>query len=180
MKTLAKWTVTDYHHMIEAGILAARRVELLGGDIVEVSPEQPIHYNLAKRGAKYLEELLLTKADVRFYGPITLSNSEPEPDIAIVKLPSSAYDERHPYPKDIFWLVEVAKMSLNTDLTLKKALYAQAGIAEYWVMNLKEKQLIVFRQPQGDNYLSKQTLERGVIALLAFPDVEVSVERLLS
>ena len=180
MKTLAKWTVADYHHMVEAGILANRRVELLSGDIVEVSPEQPIHYNLAKRGAKYLEELLLTKADVRFNGPITLSNSEPEPDIAIVQLPSSAYNERHPNPKDIFWLVEVANTSLNTDLKLKKALYAQAGIEEYWVINLKAKQLIVFRQPQGENYLSKQILMQGAIAPLAFPGVEVSVERLLS
>ncbi len=83
MKTLAKWTVNDYHRMIAAGILSDRHVELLAGEIVEMTPETPIHYNTAKRGAKYLENLLAGKADVRFNGPITLQNSEPEPDIAI-------------------------------------------------------------------------------------------------
>ncbi len=90
MKTLAKWSVDDYHRMVEAGILRDRRVELLVGEIVEMSPETPIHYTTAKRGAKYLEQLLSGKADVRLNGPITLSDSEPEPDIAIVRLPESA------------------------------------------------------------------------------------------
>lgn len=76
MKTLAKWSVEDYHRMVEAGILCSRSVELLAGEIVEMSPETPIHYTTAKRGAKYLEELLLGKADVRFNGPITLADSE--------------------------------------------------------------------------------------------------------
>jgi len=89
MKTLAKWSVSDYHGMIEAGILRDRHVELLAGEICEMSPETPIHYNTTKRGAKYLEELLAGKADVRFNGPITLSDSEPEPDIAIVRSPSN-------------------------------------------------------------------------------------------
>jgi hypothetical protein len=59
MTTLAKWSVDDYHRMVEAGILRDRHVELLAGEIVEMSPETPLHYNTAKRGAKYLEELLL-------------------------------------------------------------------------------------------------------------------------
>ena len=71
MKTLAKWSVDDYHRMVEAGILRGRHVELLAGEIVEMSPETPIHYTTAKLGAKYLEELLPGKADVRFNGPIT-------------------------------------------------------------------------------------------------------------
>ncbi len=81
--------------MIEAGILHGRQVELLGGEIVEMSPEIPLHYTIAKRGAKYLEALLAGKAEVRFNGPITLSDSEPEPDVAIVQLPESAYCDRH-------------------------------------------------------------------------------------
>jgi Uma2 family endonuclease len=116
MKTLAKWSVNDYHRMIEAGILKDRRVELLAGEIVEMSPETPIHYNTAKRGAKYLEELLSDRADVRFNGLITLSNSQPEPDIAVVRLPESNYNDRHPEPQDIFLIIEVAKTSLRKDL----------------------------------------------------------------
>ncbi|MFB8796635.1 MAG: hypothetical protein U7126_20990 [Microcoleus sp.] len=85
MKTLAKWSVGDYHPMIEAGILGDRPVELLAGEVSQMSPETPIHYNTTKRGTKYLEELLASKADVRFNGEITRSDSEPEPDIAIVR-----------------------------------------------------------------------------------------------
>jgi Uma2 family endonuclease len=111
MKTLAKWSVDDYHRMVEAGILQGRRVELLAGEVVEMSPESPIHYSTAKRGAKYLEELLAGKADGRFNGPITLSDPEPEPDIVIVKLPEDSYRDRHPSPEDISGLWKLPKLA---------------------------------------------------------------------
>ncbi|MBE9017939.1 hypothetical protein C7Y66_16965 [Chroococcidiopsis sp. CCALA 051] len=180
MKTLAKWSVEDYHRMIEAGILRDRHVELLAGEIVEMSPETPIHYSTAKRGAKYLEELLLGKADVRFNGPITLADSEPEPDIAIVRLPESSYNDRHPAPEDIFWIIEVAKTSLKKDLDIKAAIYATAEIQEYWVLSLATRQIIVFRKPQNGKYLEANTIDKGIITPLAFSDVSVSVDRLLS
>lgn len=180
MKTLAKWSVDDYHRMVEAGILRDRRVELLAGEIVEMSPETPIHYNTAKRGAKYLQELLAGKADVRFNGPITLLDSEPEPDIAIVRLPESAYNDRHPQPEDIFWIVEVAKTSLKKDLDLKTSIYASAEIPEYWVLDLSAKRTIVFREPQNGQYLTQQIIREGGIAPLAFPDIQVLVERVLA
>jgi Uma2 family endonuclease len=180
MKTLAKWSVDDYHRMIQAGILQDRRVELLAGEIVEMSPETPIHYSTAKRGAKYLEELLSGKAEVRFNGPITLSNSEPEPDIAVVRLPESAYNYYHPQPQDIFWVVEVAKTSLKKDLEVKASIYATDEIQEYWVLNLSTKQMIVFRDPQNGKYIKEQTISEGTVIPLAFSDIQVSVERLLS
>lgn len=179
MKLLAKWSVDDYHRMVRAGILRDRRVELLAGEVVEMSLD-PVHYNTAKRGAKYLEELLVGQADVRFNGPITLSTSEPEPDIAIVRLPESAYNDRHPEPEDIFWLVEVAKISLNKDLDLKASIYANAGIQEYWVVDLSANQITVFREPQDGQYTTKQTIGKGVIKPLAFQEIQVSVERLLA
>ncbi|MBW4688718.1 MAG: Uma2 family endonuclease [Komarekiella atlantica HA4396-MV6] len=179
MKTLAKWSVDDYHRMVEAGILRGRHVELLAGEIVEMSPETPIHYTTAKRGAKYLEELLSGKADVRFNGPITLSDSEPEPDIAIVRLPESSYSDRHPAPKDIFWIVEVAKTSLKKDLDIKAAIYATAAIQEYWVLDLSTKQMIVLRNPQDGKYVEEHTIREGIITPLAFADVSISVKRLL-
>ncbi|NJM87504.1 MAG: Uma2 family endonuclease [Hydrococcus sp. RU_2_2] len=179
MKTLAKWSVDDYHHMIEAGILRDRRVELLAGEIVEMSPETPIHYSTAKRGAKYLEELLSDRADVRFNGPITLSNSEPEPDIAIVRLPESTYNDRHPQPEDIFWLIEVAKTSLKKDVEIKAAIYAASEIQEYWVLDLSARVAIVFRDPQNGCYTNEQTIASGTIVPLAFSHIQVSVEKLL-
>ena len=86
--------------MIEAQIFNDQSVELLAGEIVEMSPESPLHYNTAKRGVRYLEDLLQDKAEVRFNGAITLADSEPEPDIAIARLPESRYDKHHPYPED--------------------------------------------------------------------------------
>ena len=131
MNTSIKWSVDEYHRMIEAGILGDRHVELLAGDIIEMSPETPLHYTTAKQGTKYLESVLAGKADVRFNGPITLSTSEPEPDIAIVRLPESLYFDRHPTPDDIFWLIEVANTSLKTDRDLKAPIYVSEYIQEY-------------------------------------------------
>jgi Uma2 family endonuclease len=178
MKTLAKCSLEDYHQMIEAGILRDRRWELLDGKIFEMSPETPLHYTTAKRGVKYLEDLLSSKADVRFNGPITLSDSEPEPDIAIVRLPESSYNDRHPGSQDIFWIIEIAKTSLKKDLEIKLAIYATAGIEEYWVLDLATKQVIVFRNPQGSQYLEEFRVVQGATTPLAFPDILVSVERL--
>jgi Uma2 family endonuclease len=165
--------------MIEAGILQGRRVELLAGEIVEMSPETPLHYTTAKRSAKYLEILLSGRAEVRFNGPITLADSEPEPDVAIVRLPESVYRDRHPIDNDIFWVIEVAKTSLKQDLEFKSSIYAAAGIPEYWVLNLSTQQIIVFREPANNQYSMTQTISEGTVSPLAFADLQVSVTRLL-
>jgi Uma2 family endonuclease len=124
--------------------------------------------------------LLAGKADVRFNGPITLPDSEPEPDIAIVRLPESAYNNRHPEPDDIFWVVEVAKTSLKKDLDLKTAIYAIAAIQEYWILDLSNTRIIVFREPHNGQYVTQQVIREGAIAPLAFPDAQISVERLFA
>ena len=179
MKTLAKWSVEEYHRMIEAEILSDRHVELLAGEIIEMSPETPIHYSTAKRGAKYLEQLLAGKADIRFNGPITLTDSEPEPDIAIVRLPEYTYNNRHPGSDDIFWLIEVAKTSLKKDVELKTRIYATAEIQEYWILDLSARKIIVFREPQEGQFSTEQVISEGAIMPLAFPDIQVSIENLL-
>lgn len=180
VKTLAKWSIDEYHRMIQAGVLCDRNVELLEGEIIEMSPETPIHYNTAKRGSKYLEELLANQAEVRFNGPITLANSEPEPDIAIVRLPDSTYNNRHPKPEDIFWLIEVANTSLKKDLELKASIYADAQIQEYWILDLSAQQIIVLRNPQDKQYTQEQIIQAGIITPLAFPNIQVSVQILLN
>jgi Uma2 family endonuclease len=179
MKTLAKWSVGDYHAMIKAGVLSSRKVELLEGEIVEMSPETPIHYNTASQNSNYLREILRGKAAVRFNGPITLETSEPEPDIAIVRLPESMYSTRHPGVEDIFWLIEVAKTSLSKDLDFKAAIYAAAHIPEHWVLDLASPRVIVCREPQGRQYLSQQIFESGMLSPLAFPDIAIAVDRLI-
>ncbi|TAE60046.1 MAG: Uma2 family endonuclease [Nostocales cyanobacterium] len=180
MKTLVKWTVADYHKMIASDILTGRHCELINGKIIELSPELPQHYNTAKRGVNYLASVLYGKADVRFNGPITLSNSEPEPDIAIVKLPESQYNQHHPYPEDIFLVIEVANTSLAKELLIKKKVYAEAEIPEYWIINLQNQELIVFRQPENGDYLVEVKWQEKIINSLAFPNVDIFVSNLLS
>lgn len=181
MKTLAKWSVDDYHRMIEAGILRDRRVELLAGEIVEMSPEGEPHAYFSSEAGEYLSRLLGDLAMIRHAKPITLpNNSEPEPDIAIVQRLGREYLEHHPYPDNIFLLIEYSDSSLDKDLEIKTKVYAEVGILEYWVVNLRRRQLIVFRDAQDRGYASKSTLSGGMIYPLGFRDIQVSVERLLS
>jgi Uma2 family endonuclease len=112
--------------------------------------------------------------------PITLQQSEPEPDMAIVRLPESRYDERHPGAEDIFWLIEISDTTLSIDLNKKKQIYAAAGINEYWVMNVNANSLTVFCQPTGNDYALKYEMSQGELVPLAFPEIAVSVDRLFS
>lgn len=167
--------------MIAAGILAGRHVELLDGEIVEMAPEGESHAYSSDEAGEYLIYLLGDRAKVRQGKPITLAqnNSEPEPDIAVVHRLGRDYREHHPYPENIFWLIEYSNSSLNKDLEVKTKIYVAAGIPEYWVINLQTRQLIVLQSPTDKGYQSKDTLTQGDINPLAFPDLDVSIERLL-
>lgn len=180
MITLAKWSVADYHRMIASGILLDRRVELLAGDIVEMSPEGPLHASRIRKVATYLRQLLNGLALVSEAHPITLSDSEPEPDVAIVRLPESQYDDRHPRSEDILWLIEIADTTLTRDLQLKQQIYAAASIAEYWVMDINARALTIFRQPEASEYVSRQAISDGAVNPLAFPELWVSVSQLFN
>ena len=177
--TLAKWSVNDYHCMIEAGILGERRVELIDGEIWEMSPEGPLHRFINDSAAQYLRELLKGLAKVFEAHPITLTNSEPEPDVAIVRLPETAYLTRHPAPNEIYWVIEISDRTLAIDLGRKKKAYALAGINEYWVIDVQAKKMKIFRSPVGDNYTDEREVTQGMVTPLAFSSLQVSVERLL-
>jgi Uma2 family endonuclease len=179
MPTLAKWSVEDYHRMIETGILVDRRVELIQGEIVEMTPEGPLHKYVTDTAADYLRALLQGKAKIYEAHPITLPDSEPEPDIAIVRLPAERYRTRHAYPEDIYWLIEIADSTLTGDLEQKKKVYARAGIAEYWVVDVKSERLKVFRQPEAEDYQNQTEYSEGVIYSIAFPNLPIAVEKIL-
>jgi hypothetical protein len=125
--TTAKWTLDDYHRMIEAGILDGRSVELLWGEIIEMAPEGEPHASASVEAGEYLMRLLGDRAQVRPAKPITLPSvsSKPEPDIAIVQRLGRQYRQHHPYPDNIFWVIEYAQTSLSKDLDEKKRLYAE-------------------------------------------------------
>ena len=179
--TTKTWTVAEYHRLVDEGILDDQPVELLDGEIVVMPPEGEPHAYGSDEAGEYLARLLGERARVRQAKPITLTefDSEPEPDLAIVRRLGPEYRDHHPYPENVFWLVEYANTSLNKDLEAKKRLYAAAGIVEYWVVNLRDMTLLVFRDPSAATYRTEQTLEGGVIHPLAFPDLAVSVSRLL-
>lgn len=176
----AKWTIDEYHRMIKAGILSDRRVELIAGEIVEMPPEGEPHAYSSHEASEYLTQVLGDRATIRQAKPITLpNNSEPEPDVAIVQRLGREYRQHHPYPENIFWLIEYANSSLEKDLETKSKIYAEVGIPEYWVVNLKKMYLVVFRDPLDGNYATKFTLTAGEMSPLAFPDLSVSVEQII-
>ena len=179
--TLAKWTIDEYHLMIESGLLDNRSVELIKGEIVEMPPEGEAHAYFSSEAEEYLRILLADRATVRSAKPITLpDDSEPEPDLAIVQKLGREYLAHHPYPENIFWLIEYSNSSLNKDLEIKTKIYAQVGIAEYWVVNLRKRQLIVFTQPQDGEYAAKSTYSQGTVYPTAFPELAIAVNSIVS
>ncbi|OKH38696.1 hypothetical protein NIES2119_08865 [[Phormidium ambiguum] IAM M-71] len=180
--TIAKWTLDDYHQMIEVGLLVGRQVELLNGEIVEMPPEGEPHAYYSTEGSDYLKALLGDRVTIRQGKPITIiaSNSEPEPDIAIVQPLGREYLQHHPYPENIFWLIEFSQTTLAKDLEAKRKTYAAALIQEYWVVDLKNQQLKVFRNPVDGDYRSEESLTSGEICAIAFPHIFISIQRLLN
>ncbi len=177
-----RWTIDRYHKAVDAGIFNGQSLELLNGELIEMSPEGILHAGLSSDGADYLREQLGNQVKVREAKPITLpDDSEPEPDIAIVKPLGDLYKtERHPQVSDIFWVIEYANISLEKDLGLKTRIYANAKIIEYWVINLKTRELMVLRDPVKDGYQSKQVMTSGVICPESLPTIQIDVARLLS
>ncbi len=178
MVTLLKWTIQDYHHLVNQGLLDGKKVELLDGNLVTMPPEGPLHSYTNNASADYLRQKLQGLALVREAHPITLIHSEPEPDIAIVVPPQELYKERHPHADDIFWLIEIANSTQAYDLNDKKQIYAKEGILEYWVADLTNRQLVVFREPRNGDYDLQQTHSEGIICAQAFPKIEISVQEM--
>ncbi|MDF0555148.1 Uma2 family endonuclease [Kamptonema sp. UHCC 0994] len=178
---LRLWTVDEYHQMIETGILDEDdRVELLEGQIIEMSPQLPPHAATTQCSANYLSNLLTDLAYIRIQSPITLRpNSEPEPDIAVVRIVANQYFDHHPTPDEIFLVVEVANTSLAKDRRQKVRTYANANIFEYWILDVNERQVYVFREPGNDTYQQEIILnEEAIFSMVAFPEIAVSVGEL--
>lgn len=179
MKTLYKWSLEEYHFLIETGILEGKPVELLEGEIVTMSPEGIPHSYTNDSVAEYLRNKLQGIAKIKESHPITLDNSEPEPDIAIVRLPETIYRQHHPYAQDIHLLIEVANRTLEKDLNEKSITYARNSIIEYWVIDLPHKKVWVFTNPQNNKYLNKQEITTGIIKPVSFPNLDIEVDKLL-
>lgn len=170
------FSVSEYHQMAEIGILRpSERVELIGGQIIEMAAKNSPHSAVTKRVSDILRSLFDSIADIRVQEPVHLNDySEPEPDIALVIIDERDYYDRHPTPNELFLVIEVADSTLLFDMGTKAQVYAQAGISEYWVIDVKNKQINVHRQPSPEKYQSKTVVEAGTtLNLSAFPGIEV-------
>jgi Uma2 family endonuclease len=174
------WTVEEYHRMIEAGILNEDdNIELLDGRIVEMSPQTPIHAGTTQRSDRYLQHLLRDLAEIRVQLPITLTTSEPEPDIAVVRIDPGGYGDRHPNSSEILLLIEVLYSTLQIDRREKAPIYARANIAEYWILDVAAREAYIYRNPAPIGYQSEIVIaDHAVMRMLAFPEIEISFSEL--
>ena len=182
-----RWTRAEYDRLIEAGIfLPGEPVELIGGVLMVCEPQGTAHYTAICLLEDVLRAALGPGWLVRSQGPIALDDdSEPEPDIAVI--PGVPRDYRHEHPARPALIVEVADSSLAVDRAHKGSLYARAGIADYWILNLVDRVLEIYREPVPDSeapfgwrYASRRILRPGSIAApLAAARVSVSVTDVL-
>ena len=180
--TRHRFSVEEYYRMAETGVLKPdARVELLNGEIIDMSPIGPFHGGVVN----YLIEVFTAARRGRWVtavqNPVHLSDdSEPQPDLLLLKPSADFYRKRHPRPEDVCLLIEVSDTSLATDRDDKLPAYGRAGIAEVWIVNLNEETIEVYREPHFTGYGSRSTLGAGEKAApRAFPDAAVDVAELL-
>ena len=176
-----RFTAEEYDRVAEAGVFSGQeRVELLAGIISDMSPEGKRHVVAIELARDVLSARLGKRAGMRIQHPLQVaSDSVPEPDVAIVEASDPrAYLDEH--PSTALLVIEVSHHSLRRDMDFRAQLYARAGVREYWVENLVDDEIEVFREPHADGYGSQRTFRRGEkIALVSFPDVELAVDELL-
>ena len=163
----------EYDKLIELGAFENERIELLDGVLVPMSPIAPPHASAVQKLGELLIPVLLGRASVRIQNPFAaLEISEPEPDVVVA--PRSDYDTAH--PADAHLIIEVSESSLKQDRGIKRRIYAECGVPEYWVVNLVEHRIEVHTDPALGAYRSVVLYERGQsIRLQFFPDVEIRV-----
>jgi Uma2 family endonuclease len=180
--SLKYWTVQDYDRMSDLGIFnPSERTELIAGQIVLMVAKGTAHVVSLQLLADVLRQQLGDAALIRTQDPVVLDDfSEPEPDLAIVKGNILDYTDRHPLPADVYLVVEVANSTLKYDCEVKDKLYAQAGIPEYWVINLQDRQVHVFREPTPTGYRQQFLLtELQSISALAFSAIAFPITSIL-
>jgi Uma2 family endonuclease len=176
------FTVDEYYRMAEVGILGPEdRVELIDGEIFEMSPIDSRHLACVNRATRLFVTAFANRAVVSIQHPLQLSNyTEPEPDIVLLKPRTDDYAGKKPAAEDALLVVEVAETTLNFDRRVKLPRYAKAGVREVWIENLVDDVLIVYREPVGKKFATQLALRRGEsLSPIAFPDEAFAVDQLL-
>ncbi|HXO19314.1 MAG TPA: Uma2 family endonuclease [Thermoanaerobaculia bacterium] len=176
-----RWTREEYERMAAAGLLhPEERVELIDGIIYSMTPQSSRHAATVQLVEEALRAAFGAGYSCRVQMPLALGDwSAPEPDLAVVAGRPRDHLEVHPMSAAL--VVEVADRFLPYDRTQKVALYAQAGIPEYWLIDVQQKTLTVYRDPEGDTYRSRDLLRPGeTVSALARPESPLAVADLLA
>jgi len=177
--------LTDIHEwrkLGEANIFPPdSRIELIEGEIIEMAPIGSHHSSHLKRINKLFSSLVKDTAIIAVQDPLQLNDlTEPEPDFMLLRPVPDFYYENHPNSQDVLLLIEVADSSLTYDQTQKLRLYALHNVHEYWLLNLNDNCLEVYRKPHGEVYAEKNTLYSGdEITLSQLPDISIQVAEIL-
>ena len=174
------FTVEELHRMEDAGLFQDERVELVNGEIL-LMPTGSRHQARVDRLTALFTRSLGGRVIARIQGPLLVDHYNlPEPDVMLLKLRGDYYEEKHPGSADVLLLIEVVDSALERDLEVKLAVYAISGIQEYWIENVHQDVVLVFRDPSGDAYRDCRTLHRGeTISPAAFPEFTITIEEIL-
>ena len=178
------WTRENYYQMAELGFFHGKRVELIEGAIIEMSPMKSLHATVVRRILKTLRKIFVEGYIVDSQLPMSFSQiTEPEPDVAVIKGEIENFTDSHPKTAEL--IVEVSDATLRYDRTKKMSLYAKNKIQEYWILNVKNRSLEVYRRPIRDKKLGfvyteiKILTEKDLVAPLAAPDAKIKVADIL-
>ncbi len=177
------FTVREFHQMADAAIFGDDdRLELLRGDIIQMTPIGSRHAACVSRLNRFLGQSIGDQFIVRVQDPVRLNDySEPQPDLAVVKARDDFYRDRHPGPAEVLLVIEVADTSAEIDRTDKALLYAQSGIPELWVVDLTATTVHVYREPAASGYSIHETLNPGrSLPSIVMPSVQLRVDDVLN
>jgi len=157
------FSVDDYYRMADAGVFPENsRVELIEGEVIEISPPGSRHASCVMRLNNLLHRQTDLSGIVSVHNPVRLNDfSEPQPDIALLKPRADYYSNSHPTPADVLLIIEVADTTVAYDRRVKLPLYARAGIPEAWLMVLPKEIIEVHSQPANGKFQKVQRLKRG-------------------
>jgi Uma2 family endonuclease len=178
-----RFTREEYHRMAEVGILKPTdRVELIRGEIIEMSPRGRRHIAFVNNLTQLLVLRLAGRAIVSVQNPVVLTeDTEPQPDLAICRDRAVRYKDREPYAEDVVLLIEVADTSLRYDRSTKLRLYAAAGVPEYWLVDCTAESIEVFRSPGAEGYRDVSRVGgEGTVTVEALPDVTLRIAEIFA
>jgi Uma2 family endonuclease len=176
------FTVSEYYMMAEAGLFSEDdRVELIEGEIFEMSPIGSSHAACVNRLNRIFNRKVSRSAIISVQNPLRLNDfSEPEPDLVLLKPRKDFYARTHPTPADALLVIEVADTSAEYDRNVKIPLYARAEIAETWLINLPKDTIEIYSQPKNGKYQKVQRFKRSKsFTSPVFPNISLKVDDIL-